>query len=938
VPNGRPVVANLNGDGVTFDAGGAPVRLDALGNVAVSDPDPFGFEVIRVGSGLAGGPLFVLEVPDGSGRMYVVAKNGTITILDPDTGSVAATPFLNVASEISTVGEQGLLGFALAPDFATSGEFYIYMSNLNGDNEVRRYSTLPGTMEQADATSADRILLLPHPNATNHNAGWIGFGPDDMLYIPTGDGAVGANAQSLNSLLGKVLRIDPGSDAFPADPDRDYAIPAGNPYAGATAGLDEIWASGLRNPFRASFDTLTGNMFIGDVGEGLREEIDLAPAGQGGLNYGWNFQEGTRGGDNPAFTRPVAEYSHGTGPFEGNAVTGGLVYRGPIAGLDGHYLFGDYYDEVWSVPVSALVQGATLPSSSFALRNTAFAPNLGTINAISSFATDAVGNLYITDLGGEVFRVQASATPNFAGGSLSVAIGTGEVPGEDRLGFASGAVTLSDGTNVNSRVSVGGVFVGTIAPGGTGAGGEPLVVLFSSGATQARIAMLVQAVTYANDAGAPTSGTRSVTIALNDGAGTGAGGQDTTIVATTVAVSAGAGGELTGTAGNDVLVGGTGGDSLDGLAGADRLVGQGGNDLFHVDNAGDVVVEGVGEGSGDRVFASVSYALGAGVEVERLTTNDNAGTSAIDLTGNALANLIYGNAGANVLDGRGGADALVGFGGDDWYFVDNAADAVNEAAGGGSDRVFASVSYTLGAGVQVERLTTAHNAGTAAIDLTGNALANLIYGNAGANMLDGAGGADALVGFGGDDWYFVDNAADMVNEGAGGGANDRIFASVSYTQGAGVQVERLTTADTNATAAINLTGNELANTIYGNAGANVLDGKAGADALVGLAGADTFRFTTALGGGNIDAIGGYSVADDTIQLDNAVFLGLAPGALGAGAFNTGSAASQADDRVIYNSATGALLFDADGAGGAAAVQFAALAAGLALTASDFVVI
>ncbi len=147
-------------------------------------------------------------------------------------------------------------------------------------------------------------------------------------------------------------------------------------------------------------------------------------------------------------------------------MTGGLVYRGPIAALDGQYLFGDYYDEVWSVPVSALVQGATLPSSGFTLRNTAFAPNVGTINAISSFATDAVGNLYITDLGGEVFRIQASATPNFAGGSLSVAIGAGEVPGEDRLGFASGAVTLSDGTNVNSRVSVGGVFVGTIAPAG----------------------------------------------------------------------------------------------------------------------------------------------------------------------------------------------------------------------------------------------------------------------------------------------------------------------------------------------------------------------------------------------------------------------------------------------------------------------------------------
>ncbi len=238
--------------------------------------------MIRVGSGLAGGPLFGRSECPTDRRIYVVAKNGTTTHPRSRHRPGRRDTVPQRRQRDLDRRRAGLLGFALAPDFATSGEFYIYMSNLNGDNEVRRYSTSASDHgPPADATSADRILLLPHPNATNHNAGWIGFGPDDMLYIPTGDGAVGANAQSLNSLLGKVLRIDPGSDAFPADPDRDYAIPAGNPYAGATAGLDEIWASGLRNPFRASFDTLTGNLFIGDVGEGLREEIDLAPAGRG---------------------------------------------------------------------------------------------------------------------------------------------------------------------------------------------------------------------------------------------------------------------------------------------------------------------------------------------------------------------------------------------------------------------------------------------------------------------------------------------------------------------------------------------------------------------------------------------------------------------------------------------------------------------------------
>jgi Ca2+-binding RTX toxin-like protein len=251
--------------------------------------------------------------------------------------------------------------------------------------------------------------------------------------------------------------------------------------------------------------------------------------------------------------------------------------------------------------------------------------------------------------------------------------------------------------------------------------------------------------------------------------------------------------------------------------------------------------------------------------------------------------------------------------------------------------VLTSVSYALNPSAEIEVLTTSNNAGTGAINLTGNALANTIYGNAGANVLDGRGGTDTLVGFGGDDRYYVDNAGDVVSEAAGGG-NDRVLASVSYTLSAAAQVELMTTANNAGTTAIDLTGNGFANTIYGNAGANVLDGKGGADVLVGLEGADRFAFTTALGGGNVDTVSGFSVADDTIVLENAVFAGLATGALEAGAFATGAAASQADDRIVYNGATGALLFDADGSGAGAAVQFATLAGGLALTSADVLVI
>jgi Ca2+-binding RTX toxin-like protein len=438
---------------------------------------------------------------------------------------------------------------------------------------------------------------------------------------------------------------------------------------------------------------------------------------------------------------------------------------------------------------------------------------------------------------------------------------------------------------------------------------------------------------------------------------------------------------LNGGAGNDTLVGNGGNDVLIGGTGVDTTYGGAGDDYHFVDNAGDVVVEAAGEGN-DRVFASVSYTLAAGVEVETLSTDWNAGTDAINLTGNELANIIYGNEGANTLSGGAGNDTLVGNGGndmliggtgvdtsyggagDDYHFVDNVGDVVIEAAGQGNDRVFASVSYTLGAGAEVEMLTTDFNAGTAAINLTGNELANAIYGNEGANTLSGGAGNDTLVGNGGndvliggagvdtsyggagDDYHFVDNVGDVVIEAAGGG-NDRVFAGVSYTLAAGAEVEMLTTDDNAGTSAINLTGNELANAIFGNEGANVLNGGAGRDVLVGNGGADIFLFSTALNTApgtpfdqlpataNVDRIDDFA-SNDKIGLDAARF-GLTPGALPAGAFVTGTAAMDADDRIIFDPATGALLFDPDGTGSAAAQQFAVLSHPFSLDASFFVV-
>jgi Ca2+-binding RTX toxin-like protein len=369
------------------------------------------------------------------------------------------------------------------------------------------------------------------------------------------------------------------------------------------------------------------------------------------------------------------------------------------------------------------------------------------------------------------------------------------------------------------------------------------------------------------------------------------------------------------------------------------MAGFGGNDLYYVDNGLDRVIEGASEGTADRIFASVSYTLGAGVYVETLSTDFTPGTAAINLTGNELVNTLFGNAGANSLDGKAGADTMAGFGGNDLYYVDNALDRVIEGASeGAADRIFASVSYTLGAGVCVETLSTDFTPGTAAINLTGNELVNTLFGNAGANSLDGKTGADTLAGFAGNDFYYVDNAADRIIEGGSEGTADRAFASVSYTLGVGVCVETLSTTNNAGTGAIDLTGNELVNTIFGNAGANILDGKAGADTLAGMGGTDQFNFTSALGGGNVDRIVDLA-AGDRIALDDAIFAGIGtPGAFSAAAFVTGSAAADANDRVVYNQATGQLFYDADGNGAGAAILFATLDGKPALAAADFMVI
>jgi glucose/arabinose dehydrogenase len=240
----------------------------------------------RVATGL-NQPIFAASPPGDTGRLFLVEKTGRIKILDLNSGQVAATPFLNVSGEIVSDGERGLLGLAFDPNFASNGFFYVYLTNLAGDAEIRRYQ-VSSNPNLADPASVTPILTIDQTNATNHKSGWLGFGPDGNLYIASGDGAVAANAQDVNSLLGKILRIDVHGDDFPADPARNYAVPADNPYVGAP-GADEIFALGLRNPWRNSFDRGLGDFYIADVGQNQWEEINL---GQNGANYGWPVFEG----------------------------------------------------------------------------------------------------------------------------------------------------------------------------------------------------------------------------------------------------------------------------------------------------------------------------------------------------------------------------------------------------------------------------------------------------------------------------------------------------------------------------------------------------------------------------------------------------------------------------------------------------------------------
>ena len=373
------LLGNETGAG-TRPGGGAPF-----------DPASFTLEPRRVVDGLAQ-PLHATHAGDGSGRIFVVEKAGRIRIVA--NGTLRPEPFLDITNLVGSSGaEQGLFAIAFHPAYRTNGRFFVHYTDKAGDTVIARYRVSMDT-NRADPASATTVLRIDQPYP-NHNGGQIVFGPDGYLYIGMGDGGSAGdpqgNGQNRGSLLGKILRLD-------VDGDAPYAIPPDNPFRSTAGARPEIWALGLRNPWRFSFDRATGDLFIADVGQNELEEIHWTPANGGGKNYGWNIMEGSAcyrpasGCNRSGLELPITEYGHSLGC----SVTGGFRYRGQdVPAFDTAYFFGDYCSGwLW----------ALAPNGAGGWTRTEL---LDTSLNVSSFGEDERGELYVTDLRGALYRLDA---------------------------------------------------------------------------------------------------------------------------------------------------------------------------------------------------------------------------------------------------------------------------------------------------------------------------------------------------------------------------------------------------------------------------------------------------------------------------------------------------------------------------------------------------
>ena len=365
-------------------------------------------------------PVAFVQDPSDATVQLVVEQNGRIRVVR--NGQLLAADYLDLRNVVRNAGEQGLLGLAFAPNYATSGRVFVNFINLNGDTVIARFTRAAGDPVRADPTSRFDLLfppgqrVIPQPFA-NHNGGHLAFGPDGYLYIGMGDGGSGNDpmhlAQNPQSLLGKMLRIDVN---VPANDNEGYNVPPSNPFVGQSGVLGEIWSFGLRNPWRWSFDSVarggTGALLMGDVGQNSFEEIDYEPAGRGGRNYGWRNREGAHNNVTSLapFSQPLIDPIHEYPRSSGQSVTGGYVYRGFALGVAarGRYFFADFVSSrIWSIRLA--VNGSTGEATASDLQD--HTAQLGNIANPSSFGEDASGELYVVSYSGTIHRIASTDPP-----------------------------------------------------------------------------------------------------------------------------------------------------------------------------------------------------------------------------------------------------------------------------------------------------------------------------------------------------------------------------------------------------------------------------------------------------------------------------------------------------------------------------------------------
>jgi glucose/arabinose dehydrogenase len=336
-------------------------------------------------------PVFLTQ-PLDDGRIFVVEQGGRIRVIRD--GALQTTPFLDISTRVVSGGERGMLSVAFHPQYATNRFFYVYFTGAAGEVRVERF-TATTNPDLADAASSKLIISAAHSQFSNHNGGLVAFGPDGMLWTAFGDGGGGGdplgNGQNFNALLGSMLRIDVNN----GDP---YAIPANNPFRGQAGRRGEIWAKGLRNPWRFAFDAPLGNLYIADVGQGAREEVNVQPVASGGLNYGWNITEGSicynaATCSQTGLTPPVLDYQHAGGAC---SVTGGYVYRGSqIQGLQGHYLYSDFCSR-W-IRSFRYSNGTAVDQKDWGITSP---------GGVTSFGVDADGEMYVIG-GAAIYKIVA---------------------------------------------------------------------------------------------------------------------------------------------------------------------------------------------------------------------------------------------------------------------------------------------------------------------------------------------------------------------------------------------------------------------------------------------------------------------------------------------------------------------------------------------------